>query len=148
MISKIHIVWYLVLFSAARTTQRTTNRTDMHSSSASRRKRGCDDRSRTAASIKQNYKSVATNRAVHHRPASRAWCGPLLLVLLVIGGVVTLFVLFACCLRSRFFSGLGRGQETSNVGKNLILMVCVITFIYHALAGNVETTLVFMRIFL
>ena len=37
--------------------------------------------------------------AVHREPATRPWCGPLLLVLL--GGVVML-VFFACCLMSRF----------------------------------------------
>ena len=38
--------------------------------------------------------------AVHRGSATRSWCGPLLPVLL--GGVVMLLVLSACCLMSRF----------------------------------------------
>ena len=51
--------------------------------------------------------------APHQEPATHAWCGPLLLVLL--GGVVTLFVLFAYCLiYVPFWVCLGQG--TQNVG--------------------------------
>ena len=39
-------------------------------------------------------------KAVHRGPATRSWCGPLLLVLL--GGVVMLLVFSARCLVSRF----------------------------------------------
>ena len=38
--------------------------------------------------------------AVHRGPTTRSWCGPLLLV--VLGGVVTLLVVSACFLMSRF----------------------------------------------
>lgn len=44
------------------------------------------------------FKKLGTQ--VPHRPATRAWCDPLLLDLL--GGDVTLFVLMCCCLVSRF----------------------------------------------
>ena len=52
--------------------------------------------------------------AVHHRPATRAWCGPLLLVLL--GGFVTLFVLYAYCLMSKILGcAWAKKHKTSEV---------------------------------
>ena len=52
--------------------------------------------------------------AVHHRPATRPWCGPVLLVLL--GGVVALLVFFACCLMSRFLGCTsGKRHKTSEI---------------------------------
>ena len=74
----------------------------------SKRERGGDDRRRTAASEKATTVAIA----VHHRSATRAWRGPLLLVRL--GGVVTLVVLFACCLRSTFLGcASGKKHKTS-----------------------------------
>ena len=85
----------LLLFAA-----RTKHRTRMHSSTVEERERGGDERWQTAASDKA--------KAVHHRLATRAWCWPLLLVLL--GGVVTLFVFSACCLICKI-SGVRFGQN-------------------------------------
>ena len=47
--------------------------------------------------------------AVHRGPATRSWCGPLLLVLLLIGGVVMLLVFSICCLMS--ITGVHSNQD-------------------------------------
>ena len=50
-------------------------------------------------------------KVAHHGPATRAWCGPLQLVVLP-GGVVTLFVFSACRLVSRSL-GCASGKNTT-----------------------------------
>ena len=81
----------MVLFVAARA-RCVTHRTHMHSTAKDREAVMTDDGSQPP------IEQLAT--AVHRGPATRSWCGPLLLVLL--GGVVTLLVFSACCLMSRF----------------------------------------------
>ena len=61
--------------------------------------------------------------AVHRGPATRSWCGPLLLVLL--GGVVKLLVFCACRLMSIFLMSFG--GETQNIG-TINTVVEVLTF--------------------
>ena len=57
-------------------------------------------------------KQLAT--AVHHGPATRSWCGVLLLAL--VGGVVTLFGVIACCLGPRFMGcASGKKHRTSEI---------------------------------
>ena len=80
----------MVLFVAARA-RCVTHRTHMHSTAKDREAVMTDDGSQPP------IEQLAT--AVHRGPATRSWCGPLLLVLL--GGVVML-VFSACCLMSRF----------------------------------------------
>ena len=72
---------FIVLFFAVR----TTHRTRMRSSTAEEREAVMPD-----DGPQRPIKQVA--KAVCHGPATRAWCGSLLLGLP--GGVVTLFVLF------------------------------------------------------
>ena len=61
--------------------------------------------------------------AAHRGPATRSWCGPLLLVLL--GGVVKLLVFCACRLMSIFLMSFG--GETQNIG-TINTVVEVLTF--------------------
>ena len=49
-------------------------------------------------------------KTAHHGPATLVWCGPLLLVPL--GGVVTLLVFVACCLMSRLLGCVLRARNT------------------------------------
>ena len=85
--------------------------------------RGAHDTPHTAAQHKREVvitddgpqtpiKQLAT--AEHHRPTKRDWCGPLLLVLL--GGIVTFFVFFACCMMPRFLGcASAKNQKTSKI---------------------------------
>ena len=59
-----------------------------------------------------SIKQLAT--AVHRGPATRGWCGPLPLVLLV--GVVTLFVFSVLSFMSRFLGcAAGKKHKTSEI---------------------------------
>ena len=89
----------ILLCSAAR----TTHRTHMHSSTAEEREVMMTDNGPQPPT-----KELAT--AVHHGPATRAWCG----LLVLLDGVVALF----CVLRMLSdvkISGVCFGQETENV---------------------------------
>ena len=105
-------------------TARTTHRTRMRSITAEE-----SDVVMTDDGPQRPIKQV--DKALHHAPATRAWCGPLLLVL---GGVVSLFVLFACCLMSsnRFLGcSSGKKHKTSEIWEHLrysYLIRTVLTF--------------------
>ena len=101
----------MLLFFAARETRDTPHRTRMHSTAKEREAVMNDDGSQP--SIEQ------LPTAVHHGPATRSWCGPLLLVLL--GGVVML-LFSACCLMSSIF-GVSYGEhQTSEILIQLLIV--------------------------
>ena len=99
--------YYLVLFIVTR----ATHRAHMHSTRA-----GDTEVVVTDDGPQPPIKQLAFI-AVHLGPATRAWSGPLLLVLLlIIGGVVTLFVFCACCRMSRFLGcASAKKHKTSEI---------------------------------